>query len=297
MTKNRLLALLAVFLVQLIYGLNYTFANDVIDGGYIKPYGFILLRIAGAVILFWLFSLVTPNEKIERKDFLTLFIASIFGIAINMLMFFKGFQYTTPIHASVIMVITPIIVLILSSIFLNERMTSAKVLGIVLGFSGAVVLSVYGKSANSGDNILLGNLLVFVNATSFSIYLIMIKKLTAKYHPFTFVKWLFLFGFIMVLPFGYSELMEVNWNSFNTYIIFCVLFVIVCSTFLNYLLNPIGLRHLKASTVGSFIYLQPFVAVTFAIIMKSDTFDWVKLISSILIFCGVYLVTLRPKLK
>lgn len=297
MAKNRWLALLAVFIVQLIYGLNYTFANDVIDGGYIKPYGFILLRITGAVILFWLFSLVTPNEKIERKDFLTLFVASIFGIAINMLMFFKGFQYTTPIHASVIMVITPIIVLILSSIFLKERMTSAKVLGIVLGFSGAVVLSVYGKSANSGDNILLGNLLVFINATSFSIYLIMIKKLTAKYHPFTFVKWLFLFGFILVLPFGYSELMEVNWSQFNTYIIFCVLFVIVCSTFLNYLLNPIGLRHLKASTVGSFIYLQPFVAVTFAIIMKSDTFDWIKLLSSILIFSGVYLVTLRPKLK
>lgn len=297
MTKSRLLALVAVFIVQLIYGLNYTFVNDVIDGHFIKPYGFILLRVFGATCLFWLFSLITPSEKIERKDFLKLFLASIFGIAINMLMFFKGFQYTSPIHASVIMVITPIIVLILSSIFLNERMTSAKILGIVLGFSGAVVLSIYGKSAKAGDNILLGNLLVFINAASFSIYLIMIKKLTAKYHPFTFIKWLFLFGFFLVLPFGYSELMEVEWSTFNTYIIFSVLFVIVCSTFLNYLLNPIGLRHLKASTVGSFIYLQPVVAVIFAIIMKSDTFDVVKLIASILIFSGVYLATLRPETK
>lgn len=297
MTKSRLLALVAVFIVQLIYGLNYTFVNDVIDGQFIKPYGFILLRVFGATCLFWLFSLITPNEKIERKDFLKLFVASIFGIAINMLMFFKGFEYTSPIHASVIMVITPIIVLILSSIFLNERMTSAKILGIVLGFSGAVVLSIYGKSAKAGDNILLGNLLVFINAASFSIYLIMIKKLTAKYHPFTFIKWLFLFGFFLVLPFGYSELMEIEWSTFNTYIIFSVLFVIVCSTFLNYLLNPIGLRHLKASTVGSFIYLQPVVAVVFAIIMKSDTFDWVKLVSSILIFSGVYLATLRPETK
>ena len=297
MDKKRLVALILIFIVQIIYGLNYTFANDVIDGNFIKPYGFILLRVFGATCLFWLLSLITPKEKIEKKDFIKLFVASIFGIALNMLMFFKGFQYTTPIHASVIMIITPIIVLILSAFFLNERITASKILGVILGFSGAVFLSVYGKSAQAGDNVLLGNFLVFVNAASFSVYIVLIKKLTAKYHPFTFIKWLFLFGLILVLPFGYSELMEVEWKSFNTYITFSVLFVIVCSTFLNYLLNPIGLRHLKASTVSSFIYLQPVVAVIFAIIMKSDTFDWVKLISSILIFTGVYLATLRPKLK
>lgn len=297
MNKSRLLALVAVFIVQLIYGLNYTFANDVIDGGYIKPYGFILLRIIGAVILFWLFSFITPNEKIERKDFVTLFIASFFGIATNMLLFFKGFQYTTPIHASVIMIVVPIIVLILSGFFLDERITPPKIAGIILGFSGAIVLSVYGKSSQTGDAILLGNLLVFFNAISFSIYLVMIKKLTAKYHPFTFVKWLFLFGFILVLPFGYGELMEVNWSSFNTYITFCVLFVVICATFLTYMLNPIGLRHLRASTVSSFLYLQPVVAVIFAIIMKSDNFDVIKLIASVLIFSGVYLATLRPQTK
>ena len=297
MDKNRLLALVAVFIVQLIYGLNYTFANDVIDGGYIKPYGFILLRISGAVILFWIFSLFTPTEKIEKKDFLTLFIASIFGIATNMLLFFKGFQYTTPIHASVIMIVVPIIVLILSGFFLNERITPPKILGIILGFSGAIVLSIYGKSSQAGDDVFLGNLLVFINAVSFSIYLVMIKKLTAKYHPFTFVRWLFLFGFFLVLPFGFNELMEVNWSGFDSYIMFCVLFVIICATFLTYMLNPIGLRHLRASTVSSFLYLQPVVAVIFAIIMKSDTFDTVKLVASVLIFSGVYLATLRPETK
>ena len=297
MNRKRFVALILIFIVQIIYGLNFTFANDVIDGNFIKPYGFILLRVFGATCLFWLLSIATPKEKIERKDFLKLFVASIFGIAINMLMFFKGFQYTTPIHASVIMVISPIIVLILSSFFLNERITPLKITGVILGFSGAVFLSVYGKSPKVGDNVLLGNFLVFVNATSFSIYIVLIKKLTTKYHPFTFIKWLFLFGFFLVLPFGYGELMEVEWNNFNPYITFSVLFVIVCSTFLNYLFNPIGLRHLKASTVSSFIYLQPVVAVIFAVIMKSDTFDWVKLISCLLIFSGVYLATLKPKLK
>lgn len=297
MDKNRLFALIAVVIVQLLYGLNFTFANDVIDGGYIKPYGFILLRIFGAACLFWIFSLFTPKEKIERKDFPKLFLASIFGIATNMLLFFKGFEYTTPIHASVIMIVTPIIVLILSGFFLNERITPPKLLGVLLGFAGAIVLSVYGKSTRTGDNVLLGNLLVFLNAVSYSIYLVMIKQLTTKYHPFAFIKWLFLFGFFLVIPFGYTELMAVEWNTFNNYIIFCVVFVIIGATFLTYMLNPIGLRHLRASTVSSFLYLQPVVAVTFSIAMKSDTFDTVKLVASILIFGGVYLATLRPKLK
>lgn len=297
MGNQRVFALVAVFIVQLIYGLNYTFANDVIDGGYIKPYGFILLRIIGATALFWLLSIFTPNEKIERKDYVKFFVAAIFGIALNMLTFFKGFEYTTPIHASVIMIVTPIIVLILSGFFLNEVITLPKILGVIIGFSGAIILSIYGKSPVEGDDVLFGNFLVFINAVSYSIYLILIKKLTAKYHPFTFVKWLFLFGLFLVIPFGYSELKQIEWNTFNSYIYFSVVFVIVGATFLTYLLNPIGLRHLKASTVSTFLYLQPVVAVIFALIMKVDTFDTVKFIASILIFSGVYLATIKPKLK
>ena len=150
MGNPRSFALVAVFIVQLIYGLTFTFANDVIDGGYIKPFGFILLRIIGATVLFWLLSIFTPSEKIDRKDFKKFFIASIFGIALNMLTFFKGLEYTTPIHASVIMIVTPIIVLILSGIFLKESITASKILGVIIGFFGAIILSIYGKSSVAG---------------------------------------------------------------------------------------------------------------------------------------------------
>ncbi len=297
MGNNRIFALVAAFMVQVIYGLTFTFANDVIDDGHIKPFGFILLRIIGAATLFWLLSLFTPSEKIDRKDYLKFFIASIFGIALNMLTFFKGLEFTTPIHASVIMTVVPIVVLVLSAFFLKERITSLKFIGILLGFSGAVVLSIYGKSTQEGDNILLGNFLVFINAVSYSIYLILIKKLTEKYHPFTFIKWLFLFGLIMVIPFGYGELTEVVWASFPPYIVFSVAFVILGATFATYLLNPLALRHLKASTVSTFLYIQPVIAVVFAIIMGSDTINSVKLIAASLIFVGVYLVTKKPKLN
>ena len=294
--NNRALAFIAVFMVQLLYGLTFTFAKGIISEGLIKPFGFILVRIIGATALFWLLSLFTKNEKIERKDFLTFFFASIFGIALNMLTFFKGLEYTTPINASVIMITAPIIVLLLSAIFLSEKLTTIKVVGIFLGFSGAVILSLFSKSSGAiGSNVPLGNLLVFINAASYSVYIIIVKKLTAKYHPFSFIKWLLLFGLILVLPFGYNELTEVEIYRFTDYDFFAVGFVIVGATFGTYLLNPIGLRHLKASTVTAFIYLQPVIAAIFALAMGMDTIDAAKIGGAALIFSGVYLVTKKKK--
>lgn len=264
-------------------------------GGYVKPYAFIVLRVGGATLLFWLFSFIGPKEKIDKKDYLHFFIAALFGIAINMLMFFKGLEHTTPIHASVISTISPILVLILSAIFLNEKLTAMKILGVFIGFAGAIILTVYGKSLRSEDNVLLGNTLIFINATSFAIYLILVKKLTAKYHPLTFLKWLFLFSFFMVIPFGYSELMEIDLPSFSPYVFFAVAFVIVGATYIANLLNPLALVHLRASTVSIFIYMQPVIAGIFAIIMGSDNLTVVKTIAAALIFLGIYLVTKRPK--
>ena len=289
--NSRNSALIALILVQLFYGVTFTFANDVIVGGHIMPFGFILLRVTCAAVLFWLFGLVVASKKIERKDFPKLIAAAFFGVALNMLAFFKGLQYTTPINGSVIMITVPIIVLILSAIILKERITGPKVFGVGLGLSGALVLSLYGQSSSNGEDILLGNFLVFINAASYSYYLILIKKLTAKYHPYDFIKWLFLFGSIMILPLGYNELSVVEWGSFPAYIWFSTGFVIVFATFGTYLLNPMALRTLKATTVSTFLYLQPIFAGLFAIIMGSDHLDLVKGLATLLIFIGVYLVT------
>ncbi len=293
--NSRGFAIFALLMVQVLYGLNYTFAKTVMNENYVQPFALTVLRVGGAAILFWLISIWLPKEKVERKDYFKFFIAGIFGVAINMLFFLKGVELTTPIHASAIITITPVIILILSSIVLKEKVTALKIIGVTLAFSGALVLTLFGDSEREGDNILLGNTFIFLNSIFYSIYIILIKQLTAKYHPFTFIKWLFLFGFFMVLPFGYNELQEVQWQSFTPYITFSVLFVVVGATFGTYLFNPIALNKLKASTVGVFIYLQPVIAGLFAIIMGADSIDTLKVIAMVLIFSGVYLVSLKSK--
>ena len=217
--------------------------------------------------------------------------AAFFGVTFNMLTFFKGLSYTSPIMGSVLMVTTPMIVLILSAILIKERMESRKILGIVLGLAGTLFLILFGKSIVNAPNASLGNFLVFLNAVSYAFYLVLVKKLMDKYNAFSFVKWIYLFGLMMVLPFGFQEFQSIIWTEIPTSIVLKIAFVVVFSTFLTYLLNLLSMKVLKPTTVAVFIYLQPVFATIFAIGLQKDELNWIKIVAAILIFSGVYLVT------
>ena len=288
--SKRNLALIGATIVSIIYGVTFTIAKDVMPL-YIDAYGFILLRVGGSVLLFWLVWLFMPKEKIALNDFPRIIAAAFFGVAFNMLTFFKGLSLTSPISAAVIMVSTPMIVLTLSAIIMKERMQKRMVFGIILGLIGTAFLILYGKSIGSATNAGLGNFLVLVNAISYGFYLIIVKKLMDKYNAFTFVKWIYLFGFIMVLPFGWSQFQTVEWALVPMDICWKIGFVVIFSTFLTYLLNLLSMKELKPTTVAVFIYLQPLFATIFAISLGKDELSLVKIGSAVLIFIGVYLVT------
>ena len=292
--KSRNIAFLLAFLAALIYGVSFTVAKEVMPL-YVQPFGFILLRVLGATLLFWSVGIFLKKEKIEVKDYPRLFLAAVFGIALNQLSFFKGLSMTTPINASVIMVCSPIIVLIFSSFLLNEKATKKKLLGIFIGLFGAVILIVFGKDTGLATNASLGNLLVFVNASSYALYLILIKNLTKRYHAITLAKWLYLIGLIMVVPFGFSELSVVEWNTIPMPILLRIGFIIVFTSFLTYMFNLFAIKELKPTTLSIFIYLQPVIASSYALMVGSDSLNFIKIAATVLIFIGVYLVTRKPK--
>jgi drug/metabolite transporter (DMT)-like permease len=291
---SRSLALLAATAVAIIYGVTFTIAKDVMPK-YIEPYGFIVLRVFGAAVLFWLFSFFVKQEKIFKSDYLRIVLSAFFGVALNMLTFFKGLSLTSPISASVLMVTTPMLVLVLSAFILREKMKKLKVLGILLGLLGTFILITYQKDSVSKDQEMLGNFLVFVNALSYGYYLILVKKLMEKYNPFTFVKWIYTIGFFMVLPFGFKEFNAIDWQNMPNIISFDVFFIVVFSTFLTYLLNLISMKRLTPTAVAVFIYLQPLFATIFAISLGKDQLNLVKIISAVLIFVGVFLVVRTKK--
>jgi drug/metabolite transporter (DMT)-like permease len=276
--------------VSILYGVTFTVAKDVMPN-YIMPFGFILLRVFGATILFWVFAFLGPKEKIAWVDYPRIFFAAFFGVALNMLTFFKGLSYTSPIMGAVLMCTTPMIVLVLSAFMLRERLALQKIIGLVLGLIGTAVLILYGKSMHNAPHASLGNLLVFINAISYGFYLILVKKLMNKYNAFTFVKWIYTFGLVLVIPFSWHEFEAISWQLIPMSIYYKIVFIVVGSTFLTYLLNLVSMRQLKPTTVSVFIYLQPLFASVFAIGLGKDEISVVKLTAALLIFTGVYLVT------
>jgi len=262
----------------------------------VMPYGFIMLRVIGAAILFWGISIFGPKEHIERKDYLRMLLCAFLGMGFNMLAFFKGLSLSTPINSAVLITLTPIIVLVLSAILIREKISKLKIGGIFIGFLGALGLLLLGAEIRQdAPNIPVGNALIILNAILYGSYLIVAKTLIKKYHPFTFMKWLFTLGIFICLPFGFGELSEIQWSSMSFEAVWQITFVVVGTTFCTYLFNIFALTQLKASTLSAFIYVQPLLGILFAVVMGKDSLTAVKILAATMVLLGVYLAGRKPK--
>lgn len=293
---RRSLAFFALFFVNLLYGINYVVAKGLMPG-VIGPSGFILLRVAGANLLFWPVWLI-KRERVAWSDAKRLVLCGISGVAINQLMFFHGLMRTSPVHASIIMVATPILVLVLSGVLIGERITRNKAMGVGLGAIGALMLIFLGTAHNDGASV-LGDFFILINASSYAVFLVMVKPLMSKYSAVTVMAWCFLVGSIIVVPFGLHEFMQVDWQGLAAPDAWSLVFVVVMVTFVAYLLNTWALRVVQPSVAGTFIYLQPVLALLATyVMMKGDLgLGWPQFVSAACIFVGVWLVGKKEKKK
>ena len=290
--QKKVLPLLAATIATTIYGINHTVAKMVMPI-YIGSLGLVLLRVLGATIMFWTISLFFKSKPIEKKDRLTILKCGLFGMSINIAAFIAGLDYSTPVNSSILIIISPIFVVILSFFIFKNKINFIKILGIILGFIGAIILILTADSNSSiGRNIPLGNFLFIVNSISYAYYLIIVKPMAEKYDLITLFKWLFLIGLVFNFPLGINQFLDVNWQNLPLLqAILPMAFVVICTTFMTYFLNGYALTKLTSTEVAVFMYLQPIIGVMFAIFTKSDTITLTIIIASMLIFSGVYLTT------
>lgn len=292
--SKRILAHLSLIGANLIYGINYSVAKWIMPQ-YIDPLALAVLRVIGGVLLFWLIASFLVNEKVERRDMWRLALSGIFGVAFNQIMFLIGLSYTTPIDASIIMTINPIVVLLAAFLLLGERITWRKGLGIILGGTGAILLITSGGNISLNSEHLWGNILMLGNTSSYALYLVLVKPLMSKYHPFTVMKWVFLFGAFIILPAGYEKLITTNFAAFDINVWLSVGYVVIFTTFLAYLLNIVAMQYVSPTLTSTYIYSQPVIAGVVSIILLQDSLTWIKIASSVLVFVGVYFVNLTGK--
>ena len=296
--QKKILPLLAATIATTIYGINHTVAKMVMPI-YIGSLGLVFLRVLGATIIFWTISLFFKTKPIEKKDRLTILKCGLFGMSINIAAFIAGLDYSTPVNSSILIIISPIFVVILSFFIFKNKINFIKILGIILGFIGAMILILTADSNNSiGRNIPLGNFLFIVNCISYAYYLIIVKPMAEKYDLITLFKWLFLIGLIFNFPLGINQFLDVDWASLPLWeAVLPMVFVVVGTTCMTYFLNGYALSKITSTEVAVFMYLQPIIGILFAIFTKSDTITIIMFVASVLIFTGVYLTSVLKQKK
>ncbi len=289
--KNK--AIVAVLFANFFFGTN-VIAVKHITPILVNPVALTTLRIVGTAILFWtFFGFNKSNQSFTKKDILQLVLCAISGISLNQALSIKGISLTSPIHASLLILTTPISISLLAAIFLKERLTKNKMLGLLLGISGGALL-IFARDlsiVNNGDQT-RGDLFVILSALCYSTYVLLMKPLAIKFQSLTILKWVFLIGSLISLPIGINDVIAIPWSSFDIVSCFCLIYIVFGATFLAYLFMNYGISQIGASRTSSFMYSQPFFAATAAIVILNESITLPKIIAASLIITGVYIANL-----
>jgi len=263
--------------------------------GALTPLQICFLRIAGAALLFTFFHRFIRNEseQIAGSDRLRLILSAVFGIALNQILFFTGLNLTVPVDTAIINSTNPLMVFILSAFLIKQSFSGAKLLGIILGGLGATLLIVFSFKSFEGNGSLSGNLLILLNTLSWSIYLIIVKPLLSKYHPFLVMKWLFIIGFIVALPFTLNSAIRIDFSGLTIKEWVSLLYIVLGTTFLAYLFISFGLSKLSASVVSVYTYLQPLLVVLIGVLLMAKPISSIQIVAGMLVIVGIILVGRR----
>lgn len=289
---------IAVLCTNLFFASNYSMVKY-ISPSLVKPFALNLLRVGVSLILFWLFwfwGKTFSSEKaikpgIQKKDIGLFFLCALTGVGLNQTLFIKGLTLTTPIHASLLILCTPLLITIFAFWILKEKVTILKISGLILGIGGSVTLILAKENTSEGNNYLTGDLLIMLNAIFYGFYFILVKPLMIKYSPVHVIRWIFTIGFFLLLPFGWQQFNEIQWQQFEWSHLSSLVFIVIAGTFLAYLFNVYGILHLGAGITGSYIYTQPVFAAIIATLFLHENLSFQKIAAGVLIFAGVFLVS------
>jgi drug/metabolite transporter (DMT)-like permease len=288
---------LAVLLTNIFFGANYSAVQYIAKRG-VPAFGLNVIRVGISSILFWLLLFFFPQKKwIKREHFPRFLLCAVTGVVINQMLFIKGLTLTLSIHASLLILVTPIFITFIAAWFGRESINIFKLIGLVLGVAGSIILVLQKEVTGSGTNIVLGNILIILNAISYAFYFVLVKPLMKIYHPFEVIRWVFTIGFAFMLIIGWNEFFSIQWRNLTTTDFVVLSTIVFLATFLAYLFNLYGITHLGASVTGAYIYTQPIFAGLVAVLVMHEQLTMQKIIAATLIVCGVLLVNKRSAIS
>lgn len=283
----------AAFIAYAIFGFNIIVCKDLTSGHLIPPLGIFTLRSLIAGALFWLVSAFLPKEKVDRKDFIKIFAASLLGFFTCQVTFLVGIPYITPMDCSILTAMSPIYTMTIAALVIKEPITWKKAGGVAISFAGIIYLIVSRVATPGGitESTPFGIFMIILNSLSFSMYLGIFKPLIAKYSAVTFMKWIFLFSACVATPFSLKGLINVEWAAIPSIQYAELAYLIICATFITYFLIPVAQRRIRPTLVSMYSYVQPIIAIVISIVIGTDILTWQKVLAAAMVFGGVIIVS------
>ena len=292
MQNHRLQAHAAVLLANIIFGLGVPVTKLLLDQ-WVSPMAYMATRCLGAAAIFWLISLFLPREKVAPRDLTVIILGGLLGIVVSQTLTAWALTFTTPVYFSLIATLTPVATMLCAVLFIGEEISARGIVGVVLGVAGAMLMVFIGWQGGSGKNDLLGIGLTILSMLTWAVYLIITRKVSARYTAVTQMKWVFLASAIAVLPFSLTDLQSAplysaatQWSGLAE-----MAFIVVFATVAGYFAIPFAMRYLKATTVSVYTNLQPIVASLVAIALSQDVLTWDKPVALVLVLLSAWLVT------
>ena len=287
---------LAIFAANAIFGLGVPVTKALLDD-WVTPMGYMASRCVFAAVIFWVIAYFMPKEPVEKRDLVVIMLAGLLGFVISQTLTAWALDFTTPVYYSLVAAMTPVAVMILAAIFLKENITAVKIVGVLLAIAGALLMLFISWQSGTGKNDLLGIFLTVLSMLTWAVYLIVTRKVSAKYSSVTQMKYVFLVSAIVTLPIAlftepqqrlYSSACE--WSG-----VIEMAFIVLFATVLGYFLIPYAMKFLRATTVSIYTNIQPVVASLVAIAIGQDVMSWDKPVAAVLVLLGAYIVTMPDK--
>ena len=295
--KNNIFeAHIAILAANVIFGLGVPVTKFLLND-WVTPMTYMAFRCVGATLIFWAIAAFLPKEPVKRRDLLVIMAGGLLGFVISQSLTAWALQFTTPVYFSLIATLTPIATMLMAAMFLGERITGMKTVGVLLAIVGAALMVVVRWQSETGSNDLLGIALAILSVLTWVVYLLITRKVSQKYSAVTQMKWVFLVSSVAVLPFAVGDIPQTRLlTDFSPsmdwfYGASAMFFIVAFATVLGYFMIPYAMQSLKATTVSIYTNLQPVVASLVAIAVGQDVLTWDKPVAAVLVLLGVFLVT------
>ncbi|MDD4591837.1 MAG: DMT family transporter [Parabacteroides sp.] len=293
MNRKKLKGHILILVTAVLFAINIPVCKYLLPS-HVPPEGLTIMRMLFACIMFWIVSLFTKYEKVTLKDLGILLVCSLCGVGLNQGLFIVGLSRTSPVDAAIINTAVPIYVLLLAAVVLKEPITLKKAGGVFLGIIGGLLLIFSSSQLYHSNSSLEGNIMLIVSGMMYAIFLVISKPISQRYSAITIMKWMFLFTTCLLLPFTYKYILStpafhrpaIDWGEISA-----IFFVLFGATFLPYLLIPMAQKRIRPTTISMYNYLQTIIAAFLAIAVGQDSFSFYKVIATVFVFAGVYLVT------